>query len=199
MKKNKGYTLVEMLVVIAIMAILSGLAAVSIGLIYKAKVRDGIQSFNSQLSNTWLRTKSTSSKGMMYAEMEWEDKGFTYTVIDKSSGTATTKDSAMINKWTRTMDWQTSKISYVPSDSSQLKSGYGDTNKKWYIEFDKSTGAVTYGAGEYIFYMADGSVAGRIYLDKTTGNHFSVDYDGSASNGSQYYINKGTIQSTTSK
>ena len=179
MKKNKGYTLVEMLVVIAIMAILSGLAAVSLGLIYKAKVRDGMQVFNSQLSNTWLRTKSTASKSdSMYAEMSWVADGFEYKIYNDG----TEKCSATIKKWTNSVAWGNNlKVSYTPSDPSQLETGYGDSVKKWYIRFDKSTGSVIRGAGTYEFTGNDGNVVGTIYLDATTGNHYSVIKDSSSS------------------
>ena len=68
MNKNKGYTLIEMIIVIAIMAILAGVAAVAFNLISKAKVQDAVTSFNSQLSYSWLQTKASASKQKsMYA------------------------------------------------------------------------------------------------------------------------------------
>lgn len=190
-KNNKGYTLVEMLVVIAIMAILSGLAAVSIGLIYKAKIRDGMQVFNSQLSNTWLRTKSTATNATsMYAEMEWSADGFTYKIIDSSGGE---KSSTVLKKWTNSVVWMNNlMVSYKPESTAQEQSGYGDSDKKWYIQFDKATGAVLKGAGAYEFSNADGDVVGVIYLDSATGNHYSVvkNNTGSGSNISAYSVSK---------
>lgn len=245
MRKNKGYTLVEMIVVIAIMAVLSGLAAVSIGLIYKAKARDAMQVFNSQLSNTWLRTKSTASgSDTMYAVMTYTDKGLVFDIYDKNTKDSAGKTPGLIDgpdirdgnteyspsvkKWTSASEWNDSiKISYVPyvsgnissdenlSDdkkaaantayntalASQTENGYGDAAKQWYIQFNKSTGEVLKGAGEYIFIAGDGTVVGRVYLDKITGNHFSVDNDGSTADAfnTPYYINKGTVQSTTTE
>lgn len=181
MKKNKGYTLVELLVVIAIMAILSGLAVVSIGLIYKAKIKDGMQVFNSQLSNTWLRTKSTASGAKsMYAEMEWSKNGFTYRIVDSSGE----KSNTTLKKWSNAVEWKNLKISYTPESESQKMNGYGNDEKKWYIQFDKATGAVIKGAGTYEFINSQGTVAGTIYLDATTGNHYSVVKDGSGSSSS---------------
>ena len=50
MTKNKGYTLVEALIVIAIMAVLAGLSMYSIGVIRDAKRSAAVTTFDNQIS-----------------------------------------------------------------------------------------------------------------------------------------------------
>ena len=60
MKYNKGYTLIEMIIVIAIMAIMSGFAVVTFGIVRKAKCNAAIDTFNNQLTSIAIKTKSLS-------------------------------------------------------------------------------------------------------------------------------------------
>lgn len=182
MNKNKGYSLVELLIVVAIMAILCGLAAVSVGVIKKARAQEAVQTFNSQLSNIWLQTKSVAStQDSMYAEIveNANNEGYVMklydlvggTVVDKNisgnsmnnDGNVTVTNGVTINKYVT--------ITYTPTvgDASQ-----DDDNitGKFIIKFDKSTGAVLRGAGTYDFQDTTGSVIATVHLDAVTGNHY---------------------------
>ncbi len=165
MKKNKGYTLVEMLIVLAIMAILSGLAAVSVGLIRKAKIQDAITSFDSQLTNLWIQTKSMAAKQKsMYAELKLAgdhangDGIYTFTISDPEAGTTETQT---YDKWDKYVD--------IIYDGTEF-----DNNTSVKIQFDKSTGAVVSGngAGDYVFQDKAGNVVATIHVDRITGSHY---------------------------
>lgn len=56
--RNKGYSLVELIICIAIIAIFTGLAFVTVTMINSAKAKDAAVSFESQLSDMITKTKS---------------------------------------------------------------------------------------------------------------------------------------------
>lgn len=61
MKKDKGYTLIEVIIVIAIMAILSGMAFVTLSIIRQAKANAASASLDNQITNLWVQTKAISA------------------------------------------------------------------------------------------------------------------------------------------
>ena len=177
MEKNKGYTLIEMIIVIAIMAILSGLAVVSLNLISKARARDAVQTFNSQLSNLWLRTKSTAAtqKSMRAVlenchEADEDDRNYVFTISDSTVNDAGAtiwqdEDTTTLKKWDKYIT-----IEYTASPTGQMPTE--NATGKWIIQFDKATGAVVKGAGTYAFKDKSGSVIATVHLDAVTGNHY---------------------------
>ena len=57
-KNNKGYSLVEMIICIAVIAILSGVAMVTVSLIHSAKAKEASVSFTSELSDIAIKSKN---------------------------------------------------------------------------------------------------------------------------------------------
>ncbi len=57
-KNNKGYTLVELIVVLAIMAVLVGVISYSIGLVFRNRSREAASDFNAMLVATKISTLS---------------------------------------------------------------------------------------------------------------------------------------------
>lgn len=170
MKKNKGYTLIEMIIVIAIMAILAGLSAVSLSLMSKGKEQEAVTTFNSQLNSIMLKTKAigTAQKNMYAVFKESTDNNYLLEVYDKdASGTVKLKDSVLLKRWSKYIT-----ITYTSEGTDQIQSGYGDSSTGFYIMFDKSTGAVLKGAGSYTFKNKKGDTVATIYLDPATGNHY---------------------------
>ena len=55
---NKGYSLVEMIICIAVIAILSGIALVTITLLHSAKAKEASGTFTSELSDTAIKAKN---------------------------------------------------------------------------------------------------------------------------------------------
>jgi prepilin-type N-terminal cleavage/methylation domain-containing protein len=169
--KNKGYSLIEMLIVIAIMAILSGLSAVSVSLIAKAKCQDAVQSFDSQLSNLWLQTKSTAgSQQIMYMTLEKSASGSCYQVKIYDGVASTPKETNVLEGNPERSRKCRVKIQYREKESDSFQE-ITDTNTI-NIKFDKSTGAVLEGAGEYMFTDTSDKKIASVYLNAMTGNHY---------------------------
>ncbi|MBO5087895.1 MAG: prepilin-type N-terminal cleavage/methylation domain-containing protein [Lachnospiraceae bacterium] len=201
MKKNKGYTLVEMLIVIAIMAIVSGMAFVTIGIIYQAKYNAAIDSLNTQIDSLWVKTKALSQGRiqilghdsvadssdiksiyplcMMLKENTEDDdvKDGCYELILGYEDGNNFVEKEVVSVLTNIIN-----INYKPSSASQKHPKLtkestkvnGETNESTsqiLLEFNKSDGSVKYGAGTYEIIYND-RIVGTVYLDATTGNHY---------------------------
>lgn len=180
MKQNKGYTLVEVIIVIAIMAILSGMSFVTLGVIKQAKCNTAIQNLNDQIASLLVKTRALSEaknerlclliRKNTGGEVTYADgttaKQNTYSVIlGTENGTAFLEKEVDVAEATLT-DLVT--ISYTPADATQECPASG--TDEMIIEFNKSNGSVRYGAGDYTF-TYNGMTIGTVHLDATTGNH----------------------------
>ncbi|MBQ9983732.1 MAG: prepilin-type N-terminal cleavage/methylation domain-containing protein [Lachnospiraceae bacterium] len=191
MKKNKGYTLIEMLIVIAIMAILTGVAFVTLKVMHQAKYNSSISTFQTQLSNLWIQTKAISQSKVQLNPTDATD-GAKYplcmvvTLNEDSSDdirdgsfevkTAYNKDTDVTDKESHATLTHLVDIKYTPTNSKQVHSktsidGSGFITGDVIIQFNKADGSVKYGAGTYDFYY-DNRVVGTVYLDSVTGNHY---------------------------
>lgn len=185
MKKNKGYTLIEMIIVIAIMAILAGVAVVTLNVIQQAKCNAAVNTFDNQIGNLWIQTKALSQgKEQTNPSGHRTDDGATYPMcmqIKKNADDAYEifigyYDGGFIEKESLAVLTNIVKVKYTESDSAQrhptlTSASGGSETEQMFIEFNKSDGSVIYGAGTYdIIYNND--IVASIYLDSITGNHY---------------------------
>lgn len=196
MKRNEGYTLIEVIIVIAIMAILSGLSFATIGIIHKARYNTAISNFENQITSLSVITKATSQaktqtvreSDSSYAVNEvyplsmllqknadgtyWLIFGY-YTSSGFEPKNADAENAIQNKDIIEIPDILT--ITYTPSVVAQdagIASGanYGaDEEPLALFEFNKSDGSVKYGAGKYEF-VYSGRVVGTVSLDSATGN-----------------------------
>ncbi len=194
MRKNKGYTLVEALIVIAIMAVVSALAFVTIGIIYQAKYNAAIDTFETQMNSLWIKTKALSqgkeqTDANMTTGSDASDKyPLCMYVVKNTDSTDDVKDDSyeLILGYDKGSDFEEKEtisaltnivsIRYTAATSSQrhpnlTTANNGNSTEKILIEFNKSDGSVKYGAGVYEF-IYNNRVVGSIYLDSITGNHY---------------------------
>lgn len=191
MKKNKGYTLIEMLIVIAIMAILSGVAFVTLGVMRQAKYNASISAFQTQLSNLWIQTKAISQSKVQASPTSSENSAkYPLCMIvtlneddtdDVRNGSFVVKSGYNLGSdFDENEDLTTLthlvKIKYTPTNSKQVHDktnldGSGYIAGDLIIQYNKSDGSVKYGAGTYDFYYND-RVVGTVHLDSVTGNHY---------------------------
>lgn len=195
MKKQKGYTLVEMLIVLAIMAILSTFAVVSVGIINKARYNAAISNFKSQLSGLSVITKATAQapsitpsgdmvseplcmrlyqdkgKEVYYLELGYRtSSGFEAKYVRDGVSESVAKQNHDLLVFPRFVG-----ITYTESRTGQENtlastSDTSDMESVTLIEFNKSDGSVRYGAGEFEFNFK-GTPVGTVVLDEYTGKN----------------------------
>lgn len=71
--KNKGYSLVETIIVIAIIGVVSVMAMASVSMIHSAKCKDAAVVFDSEVSELIAQAKSMNDSSKMYALRVWKD------------------------------------------------------------------------------------------------------------------------------
>ena len=175
MTKNKGYTLIEALIVISIMAILASLSLFSIGVIRDAKRSAAVTTFDSQISSCLVKTKAVSEvSGDNVVCMYIKKRTGAYSKVNycikigynTSSGVkdivkGTVVDDNDDTTWDAILPKDVVKIACDGTEVDEMK-----------IIFNKSDGSVISGSGSYTFYKSDGKVYSTVYLDKTTGKHY---------------------------
>lgn len=184
---NKGYSLVEMIIVIAIIAVMTGVATVTITLLNSAKAKEAAVTFTSELSDV-----STKAKNQMV-------------VLDDGSGTMVKypsysyclkvyKDGSKtyIKKGYYNPDGTSEATKYIFVDSENKNNGRGislsskieikymepngvekkistsagsNSVTQVYIVFDRN-GRCIEGNGDYNFYKTNGNLVSTVNLKK---------------------------------
>lgn len=80
MKKlnNKGYSLIELIIVIAIIAIFTVAAMVTLSIMHSAKAKEAAITFESELSELLNKSKSNSIDVNLDGVIDVDDKGYSY-------------------------------------------------------------------------------------------------------------------------
>jgi prepilin-type N-terminal cleavage/methylation domain-containing protein len=190
-KKDKGYSLVEMIIVLAIIAIVSGLSILSITMIHSAKVKNASITFNSEVST--LITKSKNMKPVYTgAGSEQVFDGFAMKVYKKADtnyycciGYYKIKDDGThdyfifeenevsLSKYSEikfTGRYYKSNGTYTNVDKMVI--GSTDDTDTVYILFDKR-GNCQEGYGEYAFCKKRGGNQVARVVIRQNGSHFS--------------------------
>ncbi len=194
MKKNKGYTLIEMIIVIAIMAILTAVAFVTLGVIHQAKCNAAVNSLDNQIGSLWIKTKAIS-QGKTQTSPTSSEPGAAYPLCMQLCKNVDSTDDIRDGSYEIILGYedgtnfiQKEKVEAL-TDIVSIKytetSGHAEqrhstltsspnadgTTDNILIEFNKSDGSVKYGAGTYEVIYNNSTVA-SIYLDSITGNHY---------------------------
>lgn len=192
MRKNQGYTLIELIIVLAIIAILSAMSFVTIGIIRQAQYNAAASSLSNQMGSLLVKTKAVSEakndtlcmlvhrysktvtlddgkvirKGS-YALILGYDTGSEFKVKNTKSAFSEDDTSIIVEDVLTNII----TIKYTTADSVACGiTGLSDT-EHMIIEFKKSNGSVRYGAGSYEIIYNNRTVA-TVKLDATTGNHY---------------------------
>lgn len=177
-RKNAGYSMVELIIVLGMIAVLSGLAAVTISAITTARATSAKESFNEELSTLQTMTKSQNKDSAILIEMVDGKYHLTYGTFsgDKTSSADLadkTKFTADSSKDVVILDRV--KIMYAATASDTAKE-LTEVNASgiMIIMFNKADGSVLSGSGIYTFNKdrSDASV-GKVTLNKTTGSHYT--------------------------
>ncbi|MBO5426101.1 MAG: prepilin-type N-terminal cleavage/methylation domain-containing protein [Lachnospiraceae bacterium] len=183
---NKGYTLVEMIITMAIIVVLSGLALVTISMINSAKAREASVKLTSELSDMYTKSKNqmvvikdnATGDNVKYPK-------YSYCMMLYYSG-----NNCYIKKGYYNPEGTDEATKYIFVDSENVNDGKGtslssrvtikytdktgstftiEDDEKVYILFDR-TGRCIEGVGEYSFYKKNGNVIANVQL-KTNGSY----------------------------
>ena len=187
--KNKGFSLVEMIIVLAIVAVMSTMALISINVIRSAKAKDAASVFDSEVA-----TLKTKAKGMgvdvnkdgklsddelkLYYCIKIYKDGDTYylcTGYTNVESVSTSFVSTSKNNDGKGRNLSTYvKIKYtgkLVSGTEVTDKEPGDDENAFYIVFNKR-GECVYGVGEYEFFKPNGRTVARKYI-RANGSHGS--------------------------
>ncbi len=175
MEKNHGYTMIEMIIVIAIMAILTAMAFANLGIVKEAKCTAAATSLDNQITALYTQTmalsdvKSDDTKLCMRIWNGQPNGNRTATKIEigyVTGGTFTAK-TGIDPVWLSDV---VNEVTYTPSAAVQEHAITQADEKQFIIMFNKSNSAVVYGAGDYEV-KYNGRVMAKIHLDAVTGRH----------------------------
>jgi len=174
MTKNKGYTLVEMLIVIAIMVILASLSMFSVGVIRDAKRSAAVTTFDSQVSSCLVKTKAVSEVTgdnvicmLIHKRTVGSKTNYCIKVGYNNPAGVTDVVSGVVASDSADDSWD----AVLPKDVALMTLNGAEFNEAKII-FNKSDGSVREGFGTYEFYKADGTVYATVIVDQTTGKHY---------------------------
>ena len=187
--KNKGFSLVEMIIVLAIVAVMSTMALISINVIHSAKAKDAASVFDSEVA-----TLKTKAKGMGVdlnkdGKLDESELNLLYCIKIYKEGdtyylcTGYTNKSSIASSFVSTATNNSGKgrnlSSYVKIKyTGKLADGTtvtdqepGDDGNAIYIVFNKRGECVS-GVGEYEFFKPNGRTVARKYI-RANGSHGS--------------------------
>ncbi|MCR5225662.1 MAG: prepilin-type N-terminal cleavage/methylation domain-containing protein [Eubacterium sp.] len=181
---NKAYSFVEMLIVIAIIAIAAGMSLISITVINSARAKEASVLFDSEVSNIITKCKNMTpdnDPNKSYALVIYDNGSKDYkvcqAVYDKSTKTYTYDESSLVNLSTRVkVTFEGDVIKGGTAD--EIVSAYGSESdikvkgdEAVFIRFDKKGRCVS-GNGTFKFYKKNGNQIATVTI-RQNGSHES--------------------------
>ena len=158
---NKGFSMVELIITIAIMAILTGSFVAAAGYLKYANAKSGAKKINTELSELRIESMSKMNTPYMYL---YNIGGTTYMKVVAGENANKAKENGLLDK-------NTTKVGNaqvtVSCDGTKITDGNAVT-----ITMDKSTGAFLLGPEKIEVASVDGKSSYVIKLVKTTGRHY---------------------------
>ena len=169
MKRNKtmtngGYSFVEMLIVLAILAVMSAMALLTWNTVNKARYQSAVSTFESELDTLRTQTMAQDKRGYL------DDAGHFHEV------SASTPDSSLKSDYYSYRGvsdpvflMKQGTIKYSESGAGTDIDGTGVI-----VQYKKADGSVTSGYGTFQFVTSNGDTVANIHLVRVTGTHFAT-------------------------
>ena len=200
-KRDKGYTLIEMIIVIAIIAVVAGMALISVTLIHSARAKEAATTVDSQVATLITQSKNMQSDraGWVYAARIYADDNgayyfqrgyykptdgkteaeYDFTNTDKENdGKGTALSSYVVVRFygqETTVKGGFKEVSGTQSKKPSSEDGdeVKDMNsgQGLFIRFDKD-GTCAEGVGDIRFYKRNGNIVAHEYI-RRNGSHQS--------------------------
>ena len=171
-RSDKGYSLVEMIIVLAIIALVATMALISVSVIHSAKAKDAASTVDAELATLITRSKNMNS----------DEEGWDYAARIYKDGSIFYYQKGYYNPETNAYKWsdRVSLTSYVDvryaankavpdGDASEQKVEEMNSGNGLYIRFSKN-GTCVEGAGDIRFCKRNGNVVANVYIRKN-GSH----------------------------
>ncbi len=170
MKKNKGYSFVELVICMAIMAALAAISFISLGILNNARAKDVSSKIDTQLHSLWVNTNAKSQDACIIIESDPDVEGYIL-----RCGTYNSTDG-----FTQEFDSAGNEVSYALNNRIVVEYVPDGGSGTDVIQFNKSDGSVKSGAGTYNIYMRassndtdySGKLMTKVVLNKSTGSHY---------------------------
>ena len=170
---NKGYSLIEMIIVIAIIALVSSLSLVSVTLIHSAKAKDAAIKFDNEIATLIAKTKSQTPPAASPGEYALKvystgDKYYIAEGVLKDDGTFIQDPDNVVSlsSYVTVTFTGTNSEGEVFADDA-----IGDGDRAVIITYNKR-GICLEGVGTYSFYKKNGNIVAKVFLRKN-GSHES--------------------------
>lgn len=161
-KNNKGYTLVETIIVISMIAVLSSIAVLSLSIVKGARTKKAATSLNSQLASLRLNTMGKSADLCIKLYYDATSKEY---IVQQGSSSDGTLTNFVASGDPLSLGTQI-KINYI-NDAGVT---YAVDEIGMIIQFNKSDGSVISGGGKYVICRDNGSSDYTVVLNSVTGS-----------------------------
>ena len=160
MKNNKGFTLVELIVVIALMAIIAGVSSYTISTVSNQELKDFANNYDAMLSQCQIETMSGMRNPVLEIAVN-RDGEYRATLYS----TTTRNDGSTVR--------EVVKSQYLGEDYLVCK--YDETTlartDTLTVQFDRSTGEITTNKGFKTISVSNGRGTYKVQLVPETGFH----------------------------
>ncbi len=163
---ENGYSLIELVIVIAIIAILSGMAMVSMAAIKTSRANASMHTFDTELSALITRTKAQSKDNAIIIKRNSRGDGYEVYYGTSTDGT--------LAKWSQTSTEAEAKMDrvdiYYDAGSGEVLVDGSDTIL---LKINKADGSVISGAGVYNFCRSGTTRSvGTVTFNRSSGSHY---------------------------
>jgi prepilin-type N-terminal cleavage/methylation domain-containing protein len=169
-KDNSGYSLVELIIVLGIIAVLSGVSMISISAISTSRATSAKEKFDQEIATLESKTKSQDGDSAIMLKKDGDTYYIYYgTCAPDSDGTTYSAGNFKADSTTADVKLDKVTIYYTPDGGTE-----SELTTSQVIKVKKSDGKVVLGSGKYKFCKRGSTNSvGTVTINKATGSHYT--------------------------